>query len=92
VARLIVMSNRLAIPGEISSAGGLAVGVLAALRADEGGVWFGWSGKTQEARALEQAIVMPLAERRSRQEENLKALRANSIARWYESFIARLAA
>ena len=56
MARLIVVSNRLAIPGEISSAGGLAVGVLAALRADEGGMWFGWSGKTQEAPSPEPEI------------------------------------
>jgi len=50
------------------------------------------TSKAAVARALDQAIAMPLAERRSRQEENLKALRANSIARWYESFTARLAA
>ena len=48
--------------------------------------------KAAVARALAQALAMPLAERRSRQEENLKALRANSIARWHESFISRLAA
>jgi trehalose-6-phosphate synthase len=124
VARLIVVSNRLAIPGEISSSGGLAVSVLAALRADEGRraqsqkftrrrasaspPAFCRSSRITHrhhrfterelrrvlpvARALDQAIAMPLAERRSRQEENFKALRANSIARWYESFIARLAA
>jgi len=41
--RLVVVSNRVALPGE-SRAGGLAVGLEAALRA-HGGVWFGWSGK-----------------------------------------------
>ena len=42
--RLVVVSNRVApiTEGE-PAAGGLAVGVLDALRA-EGGVWFGWSG------------------------------------------------
>jgi trehalose 6-phosphate synthase len=44
VSRLVVVSNRV-VPiteGE-AAAGGLAVGVLDALRA-KGGVWFGWSG------------------------------------------------
>lgn len=49
MARLIVVSNRVAVPGQSSPAGGLAVGVLAALGGPEGGLWFGWSGKTQEA-------------------------------------------
>jgi trehalose 6-phosphate synthase len=56
VARLIAVSNRLMIPGDSSSAGGLAVGVLAALRAAEGGVWFGWSGRTQEAPSPEPEV------------------------------------
>jgi len=44
VSRLVVVSNRVALPGE-SAAGGLAVGLQAALEA-RGGLWFGWSGKT----------------------------------------------
>jgi trehalose 6-phosphate synthase len=48
MARLIVVSNRIALPDQSAPAGGLAVGVLAALRGPDGGVWFGWSGKTQE--------------------------------------------
>jgi trehalose 6-phosphate synthase len=43
VSRLIVVSNRVAVPGR-EQAGGLAVGLQAALRA-RGGIWFGWSGK-----------------------------------------------
>jgi len=45
MSRLVVVSNRVApiTEGE-PAAGGLAVGVLDALRA-EGGVWFGWSGQ-----------------------------------------------
>ncbi|CAM2174166.1 trehalose-6-phosphate synthase [Paraburkholderia sacchari] len=44
MARLIVVSNRVATPTETrGSAGGLAVGVFGALK-DAGGVWFGWSG------------------------------------------------
>ena len=44
MSRLVVVSNRVAIPGE-SRAGGLAVALQAAL-GERGGVWFGWSGKT----------------------------------------------
>jgi trehalose 6-phosphate synthase len=43
--RLIIVSNRVTPPTGRQSAGGLAVGVHAALR-DKGGMWFGWSGKT----------------------------------------------
>ncbi|MDG2525803.1 alpha,alpha-trehalose-phosphate synthase (UDP-forming) [Stenotrophomonas sp. HITSZ_GD] len=43
MSRLVVVSNRVAVPGE-TRAGGLAVGLLAALR-ERGGVWFGWNGK-----------------------------------------------
>jgi hypothetical protein len=48
MARLIVVSNRVALPDQKAPTGGLAVGVLAALKGAEGGIWFGWSGKTQE--------------------------------------------
>ena len=44
MSRLVVVSNRVALPGE-NRAGGLAVGLLAALK-ERGGLWFGWSGKT----------------------------------------------
>ncbi len=43
MSRLVVVSNRVAVPGE-SRAGGLAVGLLGALK-ERGGLWFGWSGK-----------------------------------------------
>ena len=46
MGRLVVVSNRIAPPDDKkSSAGGLAVGVLGALKA-AGGLWFGWSGET----------------------------------------------
>jgi trehalose 6-phosphate synthase len=48
MARLLVVSNRVALPDQVAPTGGLAVGVLAALRSAEGGIWFGWSGKTEE--------------------------------------------
>ncbi len=45
--RLVVVSNRVtqATPKKANQAGGLAVGLLAALR-EVGGIWFGWSGET----------------------------------------------
>lgn len=42
MSRLVVVSNRVALPG-LSSAGGLAVALQAALE-ETGGLWFGWSG------------------------------------------------
>ena len=42
--RLVVVSNRVALPSGPAS-GGLAVGVLAALRGTAG-LWFGWNGQT----------------------------------------------
>lgn len=43
VSRLVVVSNRVALPRE-TRAGGLAVALRAAL-AEHGGLWFGWSGE-----------------------------------------------
>ena len=43
MGRLVVVSNRVALPDE-SRAGGLAIALLDSLR-EEGGLWFGWSGK-----------------------------------------------
>lgn len=50
MSRLVVVSNRVALPSQAKSgsAGGLAVAVMAALR-QRGGVWFGWSGEVSEA-------------------------------------------
>src|SRR5690606_21619673 len=49
VNRLIVVSNRVALPGE-HRAGGLALALQAAL-AEHGGIWFGWSGRTVRDRS-----------------------------------------
>jgi trehalose 6-phosphate synthase len=57
MARLIVVSNRVALPDQFAPTGGLAVGVLAALRGADGGIWFGWSGQTQEVPSSEPAEV-----------------------------------
>ncbi|MGB0697536.1 MAG: alpha,alpha-trehalose-phosphate synthase (UDP-forming) [Rhodospirillaceae bacterium] len=46
--RLIVVSNRVAVPDDNPArAGGLAVALRDALQAN-GGIWFGWSGKTTQ--------------------------------------------
>jgi trehalose 6-phosphate synthase len=42
--RLVVVSNRVSVPTGRAGAGGLAVGLQAALR-ERGGLWFGWSGR-----------------------------------------------
>lgn len=48
LSRLVVVSNRVALPRTgRPPQGGLAVGVMAALR-ESGGLWFGWSGSTGE--------------------------------------------
>ena len=51
-ARMIIVSNRVAVPDTRPPlAGGLAAGVLDALK-QQGGIWFGWSGEiTDEAAA-----------------------------------------
>jgi len=47
--RLVVVSNRVPLPTKdgTSSAGGLAVALEGALK-QQGGLWFGWSGKTSD--------------------------------------------
>jgi trehalose 6-phosphate synthase len=48
VRRLVVASNRVGPVKGVAAAGGLAVGIVDALR-EHGGLWFGWSGKTSPA-------------------------------------------
>ncbi len=45
MSRIVAVSNRVTIPKRVTAAGGLAVGVLAAMKS-QGGLWFGWSGDT----------------------------------------------
>jgi len=55
--RLIIVSNRVAIPRRSgAAAGGLAVGVLGALR-EQGGMWFGWSGRLTDRSDAEPEIT-----------------------------------
>jgi trehalose 6-phosphate synthase len=45
LSRLVIVSNRVALPGEgAQRSGGLVTGLVDALHQD-GGLWFGWSGK-----------------------------------------------
>jgi trehalose 6-phosphate synthase len=60
LSRLVNVSNRVALPRAADSAGGLAVGLRAAMR-DTGGLWFGWSGRTCAADA---AHAPPSTQRR----------------------------
>jgi trehalose 6-phosphate synthase len=55
--RLVVVSNRVAMadPGG-KSAGGLAIGILAALRRS-GGIWFGWSGEVTDTPPVAAEVV-----------------------------------
>src|SRR5262245_48028427 len=45
--RLVCVSNRITLPRKAAAPGGLAVGVLSALKRT-GGLWFGWGGETSE--------------------------------------------
>jgi trehalose 6-phosphate synthase len=55
--RLVIVSNRVAMPKRNAAAsGGLTVGILAALR-DHGGVWFGWSGELADGIAGDPEIT-----------------------------------
>ena len=47
MTRLVCVSNRITLPRRSSAPGGLAVGVLSALKRT-GGLWFGWGGETVE--------------------------------------------
>ncbi len=50
MSRLVVVSNRIASPDDKkTSAGGLTVGILGALKAS-GGLWYGWSGEIGDDR------------------------------------------
>ncbi|MBI3434530.1 MAG: trehalose-6-phosphate synthase [Proteobacteria bacterium] len=47
MARLVVVSNRVAVPDRAARAGGLEVAIKAALKRRRG-VWFGWSGRVAD--------------------------------------------
>jgi trehalose 6-phosphate synthase len=47
MSRLVCVSNRISLPRKSVAPGGLAVGILGALKRT-GGLWFGWGGETVE--------------------------------------------
>ncbi len=48
MSRVVIVSNRVAVPKGAATAGGLAVALLGAMR-EAGGLWFGWGGETHPA-------------------------------------------
>jgi trehalose 6-phosphate synthase len=57
LARLLVVSNRVSVPGDGSTrAGGLEVALRPALQKN-GGVWLGWSGKVAPAGELQTRFI-----------------------------------
>jgi len=56
MSRLVAVSNRISIPKRGSAPGGLAVGLLAAMKA-HGGVWFGWDGETYAGEVSRPTVV-----------------------------------
>ena len=51
MSRLVIVSNRVALPGEgAQRSGGLVTGLIGALH-QAGGLWFGWSGKVEETQS-----------------------------------------
>jgi trehalose 6-phosphate synthase len=56
MSRLVAVSNRISVPKRGAVPGGLAVGLLAAMRARRG-LWFGWDGETAEAPSPDPSIV-----------------------------------
>lgn len=47
MSRLVCVSNRISLPRKSAAPGGLAIGILSALKRT-GGLWFGWGGETIE--------------------------------------------
>ncbi|MDY6948100.1 MAG: trehalose-6-phosphate synthase [Pseudomonadota bacterium] len=47
MTRLVCVSNRISLPRKSAAPGGLAVGILSALKRT-GGLWFGWGGDTTD--------------------------------------------
>jgi trehalose 6-phosphate synthase len=54
--RLVCVSNRITLPGNGASSGGLAVGLNAAM-SHTGGLWLGWSGETPAEPAVDPHVI-----------------------------------
>jgi len=55
LSRLVCVSNRISLPRRHAAPGGLAVGILSALK-HTGGLWFGWGGETSDREPAEPEI------------------------------------
>ncbi len=78
--RLICVSNRVSLPRKAAAPGGLAVGVLNALKRT-GGLWFGWGGELSDADPGEPEIHI-----REGVTYALRALRRESFELYYNGF------
>jgi trehalose 6-phosphate synthase len=85
LSRLVVVSNRVAMPGRRGgSQGGLASGLLGAMQ-KHGGLWFGWNGKTSEQMGGEpevmdeEGVTFPTVPLTARQFEGYYVGAANSL-------------
>jgi trehalose 6-phosphate synthase len=56
MSRLVAVSNRISVPRRGAAPGGLAVGLLAAMRVRRG-LWFGWDGDTAEIASPEPSLA-----------------------------------
>ncbi|HTZ70488.1 MAG TPA: trehalose-6-phosphate synthase [Acetobacteraceae bacterium] len=84
-ARLILVSNRVAVPGEKQSAGGLTVAIQAAQKLRDS-VWLGWSGAITEA----EVPPPPREISRSNRSYVLQDLPANDHQEYYNGFANRV--
>ncbi|HEU4486290.1 MAG TPA: trehalose-6-phosphate synthase [Povalibacter sp.] len=57
MTRLVCVSNRISLPRKSAAPGGLAVGVLSALKRT-GGLWFGWGGETIDKEPGDPALTV----------------------------------
>jgi trehalose 6-phosphate synthase len=55
MTRVVNVSNRVATPSGSTPTGGLAVGLLSAMR-ERGGLWFGWNGRTSAGSVVDDAV------------------------------------
>lgn len=57
MSRLVCVSNRISLPRKSAAPGGLAVGILSALKRT-GGLWFGWGGETVTSEPADPEVQM----------------------------------
>lgn len=85
MSRIVVVSNRVALPSKPGgAAGGLAVAVNAALK-ERGGIWFGWSG-----RIAEEPSDHPEVTRHGRVTYAVVDLKADDYQEYYNGFANRV--